>query len=237
MRIYDQGIGRSMMTKKICAAAFLLMSTYVYAADLPPIDGFRSARFGANEGIVRAAINKDFGVAADKIKEQADPRTATKSLEVALTKLEPINVPATISYILGYKCRCLIQVNVVWNLPENNTVAQRDEALVGASALAKHFAGKSWSGGEVLSDRISGEPKEGLVTNYFFFRGVAPSGHAVTVWGAPVTLVKAKGSPPSADGKNESGLTADIDKLRTIAVTYELNVKSPDLRRVSVDGF
>ncbi|MCC6137902.1 MAG: hypothetical protein IT287_04675 [Bdellovibrionaceae bacterium] len=198
-------------------------------ANKDDINGFRDASFGSAKNVVMDAIVRDFGIARSQIKEIKDSRTGTELLEVELEKLDPITAPVKISYTLGYKCNCLIQVNVVWKLPETVTMTQRQDALVALSELARHFSNKpSWEGGEVITDRVPGEAKDGQTTNYFFFRGVTAANSAVSVWGAPVTMVKNKTAP---------GLVADIDKVKLLAVTYELNVKTPDLKKIDVERF
>lgn len=199
------------------------------------VSGFLHAQFGDREEIVIDAIKSDFGNSQVIESLPKDAATGTKTLKIKLARLDPINLPATISYIFGYKCNCLIQVSVVWQLPKKITAKERKEFLTTISDLSRNFAAKPWGSGEILTGRVSGEIKENQTTNYFFFRGVAEDHSAITVWGAPVTIVKAKSEPKRES--QQTSLTANIDALETVGVNYELNVKRPDLKRVSNQNF
>lgn len=199
------------------------------------VSGFLHAQFGDKEEIVTEAIRSDFGNSQAIESLSKDAATGTKTLKIKLARLDPINLPATVSYIFGYKCNCLIQVSVVWQLPKKITAKERKEFLATISDLSKNFANRPWGSGEILTGRVSGEIKENQTTNYFFFRGVAEDHSAITVWGAPVTIVKAKSEPERES--QQTSLTANIDALETLGVNYELNVKRPDLKRVSNQNF
>lgn len=195
------------------------------------VNGFLRAQFGDKEEIVINAIKNDFGKNQTIEIQPEDAATGTKTLKVKIASLEPINLPTTISYILGYKCNCLIQVSVVWQLPIKITPKERKQYLATISELSANFASRPWGNGEILTGRVSGAITENKTTNYFFFRGVAEDHSAITVWGAPITIVKTKSA--STDAAQKTNLTANIDDLETLGVNYELNVKRPDLKRVS----
>ncbi len=199
------------------------------------VEGFLNAAFGSHEAIVVDAIKKDFGESQKIQFYPVDERTGTKTIEIKVPHFTPLDVPATISYILGYKCHCLIQVSVVWQLPQNITPAQRNSALENISKLVTAYSTKVWTDGSILLGRVSDETKEGQTTNYIFFRGVASDSSAITVWGAPVIIVKNTSTTPA--DKDKAALTANIDKLQTLGVSYELNVKKPDLKRVHTQSF
>src|SRR5262245_6157832 len=78
------------------------------------LKGFRTARFGMTEAEVRSAIQKDFAVKPDQIRTAPNALERTTALVVPLQALDPGPGPATAAYILGYKSKRLIQVNVVW---------------------------------------------------------------------------------------------------------------------------
>lgn len=203
-----------------------------YAAE---VEGFLNAAFGSREDIVVDAIKKDFGESQKIQLYPVDEQTGTKTIEIKVPNFTPLDVPATISYILGYKCHCLIQVSVVWQLPQNITHAQRNSALENISKLVTSLSTKAWADGSILLGRVSDEIKEGQTSNYVFFRGVASDNSAITVWGAPVIIVK-NISTAQAD-KGKATLTANIDKLQILGASYELNVKRPDLKRVYTQSF
>ena len=210
---------------------FVLWIGFIPVAFAVIVSGFLHAQFGDKEGIVIDAIKSDFGKSQAIESLPQDAATGTKTLKIKLPSLDPINLPATLSYILGYKCNCLIQVSVVWQLPKKITAKERKDFLTTISELSRNFANRPWGNGEVLTGRVSGEIKENQTTNYFFFRGVAEDHSAITVWGAPITIVKTKSA--SKREAQQTSLTANIDRLETLGVNYELNVKRPDLKRVS----
>ena len=78
------------------------------------IDGFRSAKFGMTENQIIQAIAKDFKISKIKVKRAVHPVEKTVGLTIHLPELMSIGGPADIVYILGYKSRKLIQVNIDW---------------------------------------------------------------------------------------------------------------------------
>jgi hypothetical protein len=78
------------------------------------IKGFRSAKFGANQKSVSRAIAKDFKLAKNKIKIAVNPAEQTTSLQIKVPDLFKTGGTALVSYILGYKSKKLIHVNVLW---------------------------------------------------------------------------------------------------------------------------
>lgn len=247
---------RSFLLKKVMIR-FLCINTFVWGSlvHAAEINRFRHAEFGASEAILRQKIAEDFNISdADISALDSDVCNGTKTLEVKLPKLDldhipvaigtqvttnprltidaqatanaplTIDAPVTISYILGYRCRCLIQVNIVWTLPEKITTGQRNNALSAIKTLSDLFSKQLWNDAEVFEGRIFGKPEVKQITNYIFFRAMMSDYTAVTVWGAPV-MISGYGD------KGASPRMADTSKLKTLAVTYELNTKRPDLMR------
>lgn len=215
--------------KRLAVIVSLSVYHFLLVAHATEVEGFLHAQFGDSETIVIESIKADFGKNQEINFLPEDATTGTKTLKIKVNRLEPINLPATISYIFGHRCKCLIQVSAVWPLPKNITPKERNQFLQIISDMSKNFANKTWENGEVFTGRVSGEIKENQVTNYFFFRGVAADQSAITVWGAPVIIVKNNSKQPS--------LTANIDSLDTLGVNYELNVKRPDLKRTSTQNY
>ena len=128
------------------------------AAPLGPpaeVTGFRDARFGMTEEQVRTAIQKAFPAAAAKLKifPQATEKTTVMSLGVA--DLLPNAGVAQVSYILGFKTKKLIQVNIMWR---SDGSEQSDETVVGtANSLREYFAAQSYKTGSVIANRQLGE--------------------------------------------------------------------------------
>jgi hypothetical protein len=78
------------------------------------IKGFRSARFGMKERDVYKAISKDFKISKNKIKRSMHPIEKTTTLQISVPELLEVGGKADIYYILGYKTKRLMQVNVHW---------------------------------------------------------------------------------------------------------------------------
>lgn len=103
-----------------------------------PVNGFRQARFGMSEPELIEAIRRDFPAAVARLTRFTHPRERTTVLAVTAEELLPGAEPARIFYILGYACRRLIQVNIVWS--GDGRGATRDEAIVAvANTLRDHF--------------------------------------------------------------------------------------------------
>lgn len=227
---------RSRKPSKIVTISFILsMVGYGVSGYTAEVDGFLQAQFGSVERIVIEAIKKDFGAHQEISEVGEDTLTGTKTLQIQKVRVGEMELPADVSYIFGYKCKCLTQVIVSWQLPKNATFANRQKALEEITLVAKKIAERSWDGGEILTGRVSNKIKEGDMTNYFFFRGVALDKSAITVWGTPVLI--AKKTSFSQKTAEMSTLTANIDQLQKLGVNYELNIKKPDLKRLSSETF
>ncbi len=120
------------------------------------VTGFRSARFDMDEAQVRAAILADFGVKPDAIKVVPNAMERTTALLVSLPTLDPGPGPATVVYILGYKTRKLIQVNLVWTQNTSPDKADSGPYLVAGVQLANYFNGFAWRDGKVTMGAPSG---------------------------------------------------------------------------------
>lgn len=120
------------------------------------VTGFRGAHFGMDEAQLRAAIQADFTVKPDAIKVVPNVMERTTALVVALPTLEPGPGPATAVYILGYKSKKLIQVNLVWT---QGAAADKNDSgpyLVAGVQLANYFNGFGWRDGKVSMGVPSG---------------------------------------------------------------------------------
>src|SRR5215471_4966714 len=89
------------------------------------IDGFRRARFGMNEQQVREAIRQEFPGAA--IARTVHPSEKTTVLSITVSDLLPDTGNARIYYILGYRSKTLVQVNLLWISDRSKSA---DESLV-----------------------------------------------------------------------------------------------------------
>lgn len=115
------------------------------------IKGFRSAHFGMTEKEVLQAIMKDFKIAENGVKKESNALEKTRSLAVGVNNLLPDVGAGRVVYILGYKSKKLIQVNVLWGLP----ITQNPDAenLVNiANLLRNHFLKKEYKKGSVAAN-------------------------------------------------------------------------------------
>src|SRR5579863_130277 len=109
------------MLRRSCRLAFCFVLALLAApasaetakpAAAAAIDGFRDAHFGMTEVELRRAIQADFPKAA--VAAAINPTEKTTTLSLTAGGLLPDTGPARISYILGYRSKRLIQVNIVW---------------------------------------------------------------------------------------------------------------------------
>jgi hypothetical protein len=115
------------------------------------IDGFRDAHFGMNEGQVRRAIRRDFPGSDAKLKKMTHPTEKTTVLLLPVSNLLPDTGAAQVSYILGYRSKKLIQINVVWR---GEGSRESDEIVVGAAnSLRDYLAGRSYKPGSEIANR------------------------------------------------------------------------------------
>lgn len=213
---------------KILPLAALGCLVVASAAQAGEVDGFRSARFGQKENEVMAAAAKDLGVKENAFARSKDETLKVSVLTAKLPRFAPLDVPATVNYVFGYKCNCLMQVSVAWDMPDAKNVEARKSAMRGVGALAGKFQAQKWGKDETVVNRLPGEAKEGEESTIIFFRGQNKEGGAITLAGAPVKMEK---------GKSSEGLVANIDNLKNVTLIYEKNALEPDIYRVDVSGF
>ena len=175
----------------------------VEAARAHSVKGFRSARFGMDETALHAIIAKDLGVKKDQIRVEDNTVQRTRALVVETASLDPGPGRAIVSYVLGYKSRELIQVNVVWGLDE--ALQKKDTALqdiyAAASILSDYFAGNAWRDGGVIRNAVI-DP-----TTLVMFRGEdGGAGAAEIILGNVPIVLNEEGSPlNSADAPTLAG--------------------------------
>ena len=163
------------------------------------IDGFRSAKFGVNERDVMKAIFRDFKINGKKVSRMENPIEKTVSLGVNVEKLLPNSGPAKVFYILGYKSKRLIHVNVIWGKPATPK-PDAENVVATANQLRNHLAQKSYQKeGLALNSQLS----EGII---LVFQGLDKKGRAVKL-----VLVNPNGDPKKA-GENISLTLSYIEK-------------------------
>jgi hypothetical protein len=193
------------------------------------IKGFKSALFGATEGAVLRAIKTDLGAPASAVKSRVDTSSGMRILEVNLPDFEPLGVPATVNYYLGFKCRCLTQVSINWQLSDQLNKRKKEWAMMAIGALRAHFAKMDWPKDQAIFDRAIGDVKVGSTVPYVFFRGLTERNTLVVLAGEPVLI---------SAGKNKSEkLAASFEPMRTVQLFYQLDSQHPDVRKINIQGF
>jgi hypothetical protein len=107
------------------------------------VAGFRSARFGMTEAEVRAAIQKDFKVKSDAIQSEENKAEQTHALVVAVPDVLPGGGSASISYVLGFKTKTLIQVGITWSKATDDKMTP-EQLFSNANVLRAHFIGSGY---------------------------------------------------------------------------------------------
>ena len=107
------------------------------------INGFRSANFGYKEGDVFSAIKKDFKINKKDVSRVINQQEKTVTLGIDTKDLLAGSGPSKIFYILGYKSKRLIHVNVTWGRPIQKKF--NPQAVVStANQLRNYFAQKKY---------------------------------------------------------------------------------------------
>ncbi len=107
------------------------------------IDGFRSAKFGYKEDDVLRAIKKDFKINKSGVSRVINQQEKTVTLGIDIRDLLAGSGPSKVFYILGYKTKRLIHVNVTWGRPIQKK--PNAEAVVStANQLRNYFAQKKY---------------------------------------------------------------------------------------------
>ena len=178
------------------------------------VSGFRSAQFGMNERDILKAIRNDFGLEKKQVSRQVHPNEKTISLEIKVSKLLPESDPAKIFYILGYKTRRLIHINVIWGRPVMKD--PNAEAVVAtANQLRNHFVQKKYrKEGFALNAQLG----EGLI---LVFQGKDRKGRA-----ARLLL-----SNPKSEGDKKAGENI------ALTLSYIEKPENPDVYRIKDGDF
>ena len=178
------------------------------------VNGFRSANFGMKERDVLKAIKKDFGIGKNQVSRKTHPNEKTVTLGIQVDKLLPESGPAKVFYIMGYKSKRLIHINVIWGKPI--TKKPNAEAIVAtANQLRNHFAQKKYQKeGFALNAPLG----EGVI---LVFQGKDRKGRA-----AKILLVN-----PKAEGDKKVG--ANI----ALTLSYIEKPMDPDVFRIKEGDF
>jgi len=201
------------------------------------VKGFRSALFGDDEAKVRAAIAKDFGAKGDQIRVAENETQKTKILAVRVRNVVPDSGVSEILYVLGYKSKALIQVNIIWNTRFAKDMTPKQLGAT-ASVLGHYFA------------------EQGFVPRTVGVNQKLPNG-ALRVFkgrdrqGRLVTLVYQQGEvnvkPAATDAKAAADKKADKkdakpaapEKLRvaSLRLNYVADPENPDVFKIDKGKF
>ena len=164
------------------------------------VNGFRSANFGMKERDVLKAIKKDFGIGKKQVSRKTHPNEKTVTFGIQVDKLLPESGPAKVFYIMGYKSKRLIHINVIWGKPI--TKKPNAEAIVAtANQLRNHFAQKKYQKeGFALNAPLG----EGVI---LVFQGKDRKGRA-----AKILLVNPKAEGDTKVGENIALTLSYIEK-------------------------
>lgn len=187
------------------------------------VEGFRSARFGMNEAMVRAAAAKDFSIAPDAVQRVENPGDGTAGLVARLDKLDPAPGPATVTYVFGAQSKKLVQVNVVWLSQGEAASKNRLEFIGAAQRLTNYFVKHRWRGNTVLTGVQIGP------NSMVAFIGKDDAGRAVEVRLDGVPLIKEKSGAPI----NPEALLGPV-RLR---LSYASETEKTDVKRIPNGAF
>lgn len=189
------------------------------------IDGFRSAKFGAGEAEVLAAISQDFGVAEADVTREYNPLEKTHALIVQVEDMIPESGTARIAYILGYKSNALIQVNVVWGAPVVEQPDLQQLATTG-NILQRYFIEQRYVPETIFTNRVLADK------SVLIFTGSDKDGRQVTL-----TLGGAN-APAGEGGEASSGEAAAAETQRAfLRLSYVANPGSPDVFKIAPGAF
>lgn len=118
------------------------------------IEGFRSAKFGMDERKVRRAIARDFKLSKSKVKLKTQANNKTTALNIEVDNLIPIGGAARIGYVLGYKSKRLMQVNIVWGLGITKEKDAR-EVVALSNILRRYFQKKRFVKKSVKYEKVN----------------------------------------------------------------------------------
>ena len=172
------------------------------------IDGFRSAKFDMNEKQVLRAIARDFKIAKSKVKRKTHAANKTIVLKIEVDNLMPIGGTAHIGYILGYKSKRLMHINIVWGIGLTKEKDTR-EVVTLSNILRAHFNKKRYQKKNFIS---YGQLTS---THKIPFRGQDKKGR---------TIVMHLLFPKNMDGKGGNPVNN-----RILKISYVENMDEPDL--------
>jgi hypothetical protein len=184
------------------------------------IEGFRSAKFGMKEKDIYKAISKDFKISKSKIKRNEHSLEKTTSFEIIVPNLLEVGGTAKIGYIIGFKSKRLMQVNVVWGsgAEESGKKVKAQNIINAANFLRNHLLKK-----EYIKDGLIANTRMNDVTT-IVFRGKDKKNRMVLL---VLTSPKVK--------KDED--TKKIGDNISLKLSYLSDAENPDILTIKDDDF
>ena len=178
------------------------------------IKGFRSANFGADEKSVYRAIATDFKLAKSKVKKRTNPKEHTTGLEIIVPDLFSTGGTAKIGYILGYKSKKLMHINVLWGRGAAEKVDGKD-VLTTANLLRTHFLKKRYKEeGLIANGKLSD-------TSTVVFRGKDKKNRMILLM---------LGTQLKKEGMTDE----QVINSTSLVLSYLLNPDEPDVRKIVI---
>ncbi len=187
-------------------------------AELVHVAGFRSAQWGMTELQVKAAIEKDFNVAADKIKSEENLAERTHVLTIVAPDLLQGAGTARVSYIFGYATKKLIQVNLLWGSAIDPQISA-EKIVAAADQLRQLFLDSGYQPSSIVTNA---KMNDGEV---LVFKGADSDGHT--------TILRLAAAPqPTRRDKAQKPATATA-----LSLSYILDALNPDIYRLKKGQF
>ena len=184
------------------------------------IEGFRSARWGMDAAQVKDAIQKDFGVPADRVKTDENAAERTTILTTIVSDLLEGAGPARLSYVLGFKTKKLIQVTILWGTPVDPQ-AKPDKIVVAASQLRQLFLNSGYRPETVITNSRMADG------TMLVFEGQDAAKHTTVL-----RLISTPAPAPAKGPKTERNAGSFA-----LSLTYTLDSHSPDIFRLKRGQF
>ena len=192
------------------------------SAEHAQVEGFRSAHWGMTEAQVKAAIQKDFNIPADKEQAEEDLSERTTVLSITVNDLLEGAGKARVSYILGYSTKKLIQVNVIWGTPIDPQ-AKPERIVAAANQLRTLFLNSGYDRETVASNVATAD---GSVT---VFQGQDAAKH--------MTLLRLFSTPAPPPPAKQRGKTESAGPTVVLRLSYVLDARNPDVYRLKKGQF
>jgi hypothetical protein len=182
------------------------------------VGGFRSARWGMDDGEVKAAIQKDFGILPGDVSTTENAVERTTVLTATVRDLLEGAGTARVSYILGYKSKKLIQVTLLWGTPIDPRVPA-ENIVTAANQLRQLFLDSGYEPKTIIANE---QLADGSV---LVFKGQDAAKH--------VTLLRLVTTPGAAKGPQKKTGVASI----ALSLSYVLDSQNPDIFRLKKGQF